>query len=447
MEFFDSLVLPQSSEHIALLQFIQMLIYFIFLPFSGLLLSGTAISVFYKRKGEKENNHNFILFAKEVIETVTVNKSAGFILGIVPALSTVLIYAQLLHASNSYIISFLFLAFLLYTTGLILIYIYRYAFVFNEVFSGINKFEKHLEDDDEFSGIINGSNRLKNIAGIYGIIFMALSVLLIFGSISLSIYPVMWNKIHNIFALVFSAGTFIRFFFFISASFALTGGYLLFIMLYWEGGNKKLNNTLKALTQNASVKLVYVFAILQPVFLLLSLLILPNESLSTTLFGLTFLGIIILFLVYNFTYVMVKESKIKFSGYIFILLACAFIIGIIKDQLAMSNSTAIHSLALNVEYEKYLKTMQSEGGTENLGVSGEEVYKRICSSCHRFDQKLVGPPYKETLPKYEGKMDQLIAFIKNPVKKNPNYPPMPAQGLKPNEIKAVAKYILDTYKK
>ncbi len=47
------------------------------------------------------------------------------------------------------------------------------------------------------------------------------------------------------------------------------------------------------------------------------------------------------------------------------------------------------------------------------------------------------------IPKYAGKEAQLVAFIRNPVKVNPDYPPMPNPGLKPNEAKAVAKYLLD----
>ena len=79
-------------------------------------------------------------------------------------------------------------------------------------------------------------------------------------------------------------------------------------------------------------------------------------------------------------------------------------------------------------------------------ISGEEVYNARCSSCHRFDIKLVGPPYKQTMPKYEGKQSELVKFILNPVKKNADYPPMPNPGLKPNEAEAVAGWILSIYK-
>jgi len=66
-----------------------------------------------------------------------------------------------------------------------------------------------------------------------------------------------------------------------------------------------------------------------------------------------------------------------------------------------------------------------------------------CVACHKFDTKVVGPPYKETVPKYNGDVQQLAEYIYNPVKKDPAYPPMPNQGLKKKEAVAVAQYLLD----
>ena len=51
----------------------------------------------------------------------------------------------------------------------------------------------------------------------------------------------------------------------------------------------------------------------------------------------------------------------------------------------------------------------------------------------------------DVLPKYDGKEAQLVAFIRNPGKIDPAYPPMPNPGLRPNEAEAVAEYLLKTY--
>ena len=39
------------------------------------------------------------------------------------------------------------------------------------------------------------------------------------------------------------------------------------------------------------------------------------------------------------------------------------------------------------------------------------------------------------------------AFIRNPVKVDPAYPPMPNPGLKPQEAEAVATYMLEHFEK
>ncbi len=73
---------------------------------------------------------------------------------------------------------------------------------------------------------------------------------------------------------------------------------------------------------------------------------------------------------------------------------------------------------------------------------GKAVFETVCSSCHRFDSRLVGPPFNEVVPKYKGNVEGLKGFIRNPVKTNAGYPAMPKLGLKEEEIDAVARYLL-----
>ncbi|MCH7974410.1 MAG: cytochrome C [Bacteroidetes bacterium] len=74
------------------------------------------------------------------------------------------------------------------------------------------------------------------------------------------------------------------------------------------------------------------------------------------------------------------------------------------------------------------------------------MYNIKCGSCHKFDRKLVGPPHNEVVPKYFDKETQLVAFIRNPARVDPNFPAMPNLGLKPAEAKAVADYVLQKVK-
>lgn len=447
MEFFDSLVLNRSSEHIALLHYILMTIYFIFLPFSGLVLSGTLLSLIYKRKGEREKNNDYIFLAKNIIQITTINKSSGIILGVLPAFSLLLIYSQLLHSSGSAIISFLFVSFVLYLAGILMIYIYRYAFIFNDVFKNATENNKEESFNEEYVKFYKGAENLKDKTGLFGLIFLAGSLLLILACVSLSINTTKWQVVNNLFSLVVTPDALLRYLFFIVSSLTLTGAYILFINLYWGDTKTKIGDGHKKIISSLSLKIIFVFTLLQPAFLFLGLFTMPDSSLSSSIFIIALFAVLLTFMALNIAYILSKEKNIKLSGYLFIILILVFASGIIKDQAAMSNSGALHALVLNSEYEKYFKELQASGSLGDTEAEGKRIFNKICSTCHKFDQKLVGPPYKETLPKYEGKIDELAAFISNPVKKNQNYPPMPNQGIKMSEAKAVAKYIMNNYKK
>jgi cytochrome c551/c552 len=82
--------------------------------------------------------------------------------------------------------------------------------------------------------------------------------------------------------------------------------------------------------------------------------------------------------------------------------------------------------------------------TPVIQVNGEEVFTQKCSSCHRFDTKLVGPAYNNVVPKYYEDKAALVKFILNPYPVNPAEFPtgMANPGLKPEEAQAVADYLV-----
>jgi len=118
---------------------------------------------------------------------------------------------------------------------------------------------------------------------------------------------------------------------------------------------------------------------------------------------------------------------------------------VIKEQAAFSTATQNQFQMLSANYDAYRAKLNEELGIAAVVVSGEDIFNGRCSACHKFDAKLVGPPYNSVLDKYVGKKDDLVKFVLNPVKVNPEYPVMPNQGLKPNEAEAIADYILKVY--
>ena len=54
MDFLKQLALPQSFEHVQLLLFMLNLLYVLFLPYLGLLLISSLLSLIFERKGRRK---------------------------------------------------------------------------------------------------------------------------------------------------------------------------------------------------------------------------------------------------------------------------------------------------------------------------------------------------------------------------------------------------------
>ncbi|MNY62235.1 Cytochrome c6 [compost metagenome] len=76
---------------------------------------------------------------------------------------------------------------------------------------------------------------------------------------------------------------------------------------------------------------------------------------------------------------------------------------------------------------------------------GKKVFSQYCASCHKIDEKLVGPPVFEMAKIYKGNVADLQKWIKNPGKKRPDYPQMPGfeSQLDQQKLDQLAEYILN----
>ncbi len=183
--------------------------------------------------------------------------------------------------------------------------------------------------------------------------------------------------------------------------------------------------------------LFYSLIFLFPPFYFWDTITLPDVSLIKPYF---YLSIFFLFSLYFLLFISDNRSSfIKFS-YIFLFFLPLFI----SRDLQVFYFVNKEKFFIKEEELKSLEPEKKE--LEKRGVEGKTVFDDFCSSCHSFEQKLVGPPFKEVLPKYKGDLKKLKSFIKNPYKVNPDYPPMPNLGLKEKEIDAVIEYLMEELK-
>ena len=73
MEWLQNITLPQSLEHIELLQFMLVISLFIFISFISIIFWGTGLSLFFKVNEKKHLDDKYRRMAKDIIELVTIN--------------------------------------------------------------------------------------------------------------------------------------------------------------------------------------------------------------------------------------------------------------------------------------------------------------------------------------------------------------------------------------
>src|SRR5690606_37707004 len=74
---------------------------------------------------------------------------------------------------------------------------------------------------------------------------------------------------------------------------------------------------------------------------------------------------------------------------------------------------------------------------------GKYAYLGICTGCHAYTGRLIGPPVQVIQSLYMDDPQGLADYIANPVKKRDDYPHMPKQDYLDAETRlAVAEYML-----
>lgn len=435
MEFLDNLVLLQSAEHIGLLHYILTLVLVLFVPFISVVFGGTFTSVYFLNRYRKTKLPYYRKFSIELVEFLTVKPLVGIILGLIPLLTAIIIVAQLLHTARIQTVSFLVLSFIFVLAALILIYAYRYSMVSIKS----KNFDDTKEDNRKSE---SNSFYLKSNYGKIGLIFLFIGIWFYTAAITSATNFLTWS-FPGVITSIAAPEVLLNLLIFIVFALALSNAAFLFVHLYWKRDKEIIDSDYTKFIKDICSKAGLRASIPLPVLIAINLFSFSGKSLSGSVFIYSVVSIILIFLAYHLFYMIANKNEYRFGAIIFFVLIFGWVALIIKDQKAMTNATVSHSLILSTDYDRKLAELKGERKIAEL--NGKEIYDVRCASCHKFDQKFVGPAHFDVLPKYEGKKAQLIAFIRNPVKVDPAYPPMPNPGLTPQEVDAVVKYLLDEY--
>jgi cytochrome c len=437
MNFIDQIVIPPSANHILLLRYIFIVSMLIFLPYLGMMMGASFISVYFNRKEDKLHSR----FAKDIIEKLTITKNAELGLGIIPLFSILFIYAQLLYQANTITVSILSLSVILFIAAFISIYKYRSGFEIESVIKSLKKSGSGKnEDAAEFEEKLV---RNSTVSGKIGTTLLYIAAYLFIGSMALASSPERWPDVNNILQVLFSSATIFNFIFLLALAGTLTGAAVLFYFFKWQGGLKAIDEKYSSFVKHFGINLAFTSSVAVPVLMFFSFLFLPEGALSNDVFLYIILLIALALILSNVLYMMYKNSETSYTVPVFFFVLVIFAFNIFKEESVLGNALQKQSYTVIQKSDEFEKEVKSKL-VVSTGISGEQIYNTKCIACHRFDVRLVGPPYQETVPKYKGDVQKLADFVYSPTQNNPGYPPMPNQGLKKKEAVAVAKFLIDS---
>ncbi len=438
MDVLNSIALPQSTEHFHLLLFVYNLVMLMAMPYIALLTGALVLAVWADRKNQMGADPYGRHLSRTIVHAVLPSKSVFLYMGILPSLSMVFVYAQLLQGTPALATGFAALGVLLLLCAGIAGFFFQYTFRIEDVLAHIARAKTPSAEVVELETGTKGTHRRSGTVAVWsilGAVFCFSAAQTIAGN------PSHWHTVDSLFAAFLSLDVWLSMIFFLSVSAALSGaGILLFHQKH--AVSHKADEGYTAHIQRSSIRLSTLALLCAPVVLILTLTRLPDGVLSGWVYALAAVAVLSFFGSLHGLYAFVRLRRVTATEYAFAAMILATTALVTKDQVVLHNATKVRSVVVAQSYDNSKEALKSALGVAVKQFTGEDIYNARCSACHLFDQKKVGPSYKSVLPKYQGKKSQLVSFILNPGKIDPDYPPMPSQGLKPSEADSIATYLL-----
>jgi cytochrome c len=432
MDFIDKLFVPSSSNTLVLLKYLLTIALVIYSVYLGVLLTSSLLSLIFKIIYVRKKNEKFLKISKDYIDLITPNKTMAFGLGFVPFLSIILIYIQILQKAESDIIFYFIASFILFIPAVVLLYLFKHTII-----------ERSTGDGTKLKagGFSNW------VFGFLGLIFLLVSSRIFIANVTMAADSSNWDTVLSLSALMFNIQTILHMLQFVTISIVITALAFIVKYFYWDKPEEIEIKEDMGYARDVNKWLALVFAFIQPLILVIDFLTIPKEIMMTSEFIYGIFALFSLLILLHMTYAAIrwdKHGSLYFS-FSFYLILITFTFLILKEQSAFALSSKQQVLQLASGYDKFEEAILEKEGKSAPKIDGGEIYKTKCIACHRFDEKLVGPPHKFVMLKYLNDKEGMVKFILNPVKVDPVYPPMPNQGMTLQEAQAVVDYMYKEY--
>jgi cytochrome c len=413
MDAINEFLVPTTFKYLHLVSYLVYFMLLLHLPYMGMMLGSSVFSLAYS-KGKPGLSKDFMRLA--------MGKPWIWIaFGLLPPASLAFLYKMLLYNTPVHIHLYLLRLPGILAIGFILLTIYT-------------KCKKCI------------------LAGAGGVLLVLFYCFHFVNLMALLIFPEKWAFIKELIPFpLFSITPIIHFGGFLCLSLIITGAGVLFFYYKWPEKHLPGDTPHYSFLKYHGYGLVLAGSLLMPVVIFWDLYTLPGYSLSIGVFVISALIIIILFLLLAAAAVMIKNYSTpipRFSVISFLLALLLFGLVIGKDRTLQANASRETFAVLASDAQKArneIIAQREELYSQAMKIDeklGEKIYNDVCTACHGFDQKILGPPFNDVLPKYVDKQEDLIAFIKNPTKINPQYTAMPNPGLTTIQTKSVVKFLM-----
>lgn len=421
MDFLTQHVIPPTAQHMSLLEFLAVITYAIHLPYVAMVMGSTAMAMWLTFSDSEIPNPRFARLAGDLIDTVLGNRFAMLVLGVMPLFTLPFIYGQWFVGAPLAPVKYIVFGIPGVLVGFLVLALYGKSFAERK-----SNFQVHM-------GL-----------GTLGLGILMASYFVLMSTVARLHDPEKWFRLKNLLILLLNWNVIWKFLFFVHLAFALTGAMILFFLLRWSRERALGDAEYAAFVRKfgAGVGLAFCFAL--PVFFLFYVYTSPDVVFDNTNYllaaGVVFVSMLIAFAFFG----ALRSREPRFGATTFTLFMIVFVLAGSFDVRAMANANREHARIIEQAAEK--ATMEREVALEQAMAAasgknlGEETFNKVCMQCHRFEEKLVGPPLATVLPKYN--QESLKAFILSPTKVDPAYPPMPNPGLTPAQAEAVAAYEL-----
>lgn len=423
------LPLPASVSDLELAIVVLFLVHLLFV---NLMVGGVLLGLAAEIRGLWRKPYDAL--AHEIAATVTVNKSMAVVLGVGPLLVINALYGLWFYSANSLIGRAWISIVPVVIVAFLLLYLHKYTWDALAERKGL-----HLA--------VGGA----------GAVLLLFVPLIFLANINLMLFPGRWLEVEGFLSALTMPNVLPRYLHFVLASLAIAA---LFLVGYFCRRRYDFEGRLPGLDRCAVKRELLGVALgataLQIIAGPLVLLTLPPQGISWLLIGnlvvAVSLGTAAAILMWRESLHEAPLSPRYWT--VVVLLGCTAGLMVFGRHLYREGAIEPHRQLVQAHTASYQAAvlgaeMRLAAGVPRLGPAeavaspGERIFRATCMACHDVDSKRVGPPLTEIVDIYGGNPDGLIAWVKAPGKKRPDYQQMPPITMQESQYRDVATYILD----